>query len=58
MYRRFGNIDFSVYIFRKLQACLLTYSWSEMPEPWSLDEVTSIRLETFYRCNAFQDLHN
>lgn len=58
VYRRFGNIDFSVYIFRKLQACLLTYSWGEMPEPWSLDEVTSIRLETFYRCNAFQDLHN
>lgn len=28
------------------------------PEPWSLDEVTSICLETFYRCNAFQDLHN
>lgn len=38
------------------QACLLTYLWGEMPEPWSLDEVNSIRLETFYR--PLQDLHN
>lgn len=42
---------------QKLHAWLLTYAWGEMPEPWSL-EVTSMRLETFYRCSAFQDLHN
>lgn len=39
------------------RVCLLIYGVG-CPGLKSLDEVNSMWLETFYRCNAFQGLHN
>lgn len=55
--KNWGDVDSNMDIFRKLRACLLTYLCGELPEPRHLDEVNSVRLETFYRCNTFRDVH-
>ena len=56
--KNWSDADSNVDVFRKLRAYLLTYLCSELPEPRRLDEVNSVLLETFFKCNTFRDMHN